>query len=101
MQFSLFSAADMMRASHLSVCNRELYQMPSRAPVSYGVLDRRLVSAVVDAEMMPEITHRPRRVRVCAGNVGQIFRMRNMRTQGRVASQDRCLCANSTRMWRV
>lgn len=40
--FGLLSGPDMVRMSHLRVCNHELYQINTRIPTKYGCLDTRL-----------------------------------------------------------
>lgn len=40
--FGLLSGADMVRMSHLRICNHELYQINTRIPTAYGCLDPRL-----------------------------------------------------------
>jgi len=45
-QFGMFSSHEMINAAELPIVNRELYQAPTRNPVPYGVLDKRLVCSV-------------------------------------------------------
>ena len=42
LNFGLLSGADMVRMSHLQVCNHALYQINTRIPTAYGCLDPRL-----------------------------------------------------------
>jgi hypothetical protein len=42
-QFSLFSAQDVVNMSEFEITHRELYTNPDRLPAKDGVLDRRLV----------------------------------------------------------
>jgi DNA-directed RNA polymerase beta' subunit len=40
--FGMMTGAEMIRAAHIQVCSKELYQMPTRQPAPYGVLDPHL-----------------------------------------------------------
>jgi len=40
--FGLLSGAEMVKLSHIQVCNHELYQINTRIPTKYGCLDPRL-----------------------------------------------------------
>ena len=41
-QFGTLTGAEMVLASTLQICSKELYRMPLRLPAPYGVLDSRL-----------------------------------------------------------
>lgn len=55
MRFTLLSSSDMQRLSHVHVVNKALYlQDNSREPALYGVLDRRMVSAMYRLIIEPD-----------------------------------------------
>ena len=67
-EFGTMSGMDMMRASTLQVCSRELYKMPQRSPAPHGCLDPRLgISNKNDA-----CGTCGRKLAECAGHFGHI-----------------------------
>ena len=42
-KFGIASPEEIAEIAEVEVCNRELYQVTNREPVTYGCLDRRLV----------------------------------------------------------
>ena len=41
-QFGTMKRGDIQKISEVNVCNRELFQMPSRTPAPFGCMDSRL-----------------------------------------------------------
>ncbi|CAN0053132.1 unnamed protein product, partial [Heterosigma akashiwo] len=67
-QFGLFNSTEMHRLSEFEVCNRSLFQMPTRNPAPYGVLDPRL--GVSDKVSVCQTCRR--KLNDCAGHYGNI-----------------------------
>lgn len=58
--FSMMSAAEIQRLSHVEVVNSDLFQMPARTPLDHGPLDKRMVSELPGSlHILGSVTQHP------------------------------------------